>query len=64
MEIIKSECSSGGNTRRIIGEIENEDLRNQVKQLYGMLKDIGQGRFLRDMWDYWLLSWVEVALHT
>lgn len=30
------DCSSGGNTRRINWEIENEDLRNKVEQLYGM----------------------------
>lgn len=39
-EIINRErgkdCSSGGNTRRINWEIENEDLRNKVEQLYGM----------------------------
>lgn len=40
MEIIEGGCFSGGNTRIINWEIENEDLRNKVEQLYGMLKDI------------------------
>lgn len=44
--------SSGGNTRRINWEIENENLKNKVEQLFEIQTDIRQGGFLRDMWDY------------